>query len=86
MASDEKGCFVLLGWKVKIQTCVVQSTLCFIVGLQERSYLFLRKELWVLLRTGISFGVSPLGHEEVHCEQPLKGACDWRHGFMGIFV
>lgn len=77
MASDKRGCVVLLGWEVKIPTCAVQSTLCFIVSLQERSYLFLRKGLWIFLRTGINFGVSPIGREEIHCEQLLKGVCDW---------
>lgn len=74
---EERGCVVLLGWEVKIPTYAVQGTLCFVVSLQERLYLFLRKELWIFLRTGINCGVSPIGHEEVHCEQLLKGVCDW---------
>ena len=78
MASDERGCVVLLDWEVKIQTCLVQRTLYFIMGLQERLYRFLRKDLWIFLRTGISFGVRPIDHEVVHCEQLLKGVSSSR--------
>lgn len=83
MASDKRASVVLLGWKVKISACAVQGTLCFIVSLKERSYLFLRKRLWIFVRTGINVGASPIGHEEVHCEQLLKGVCDWGSWFHG---
>lgn len=86
MASDERSRVVLLGWEVTIPTYAVQGTLCFVVSLQERSYLSLGKELWIFLGTGINCGMSPIGHEEVHCEQLLKGVCDRGHGFMGILV
>lgn len=69
-------------------TYAVQGTLCFVMSLQERLYLFLRKELWIFLRTGINCGVSLIGHEEVHCEQLLKGVmgvmASW--GFLSSFA